>query len=111
MPFEWAQQLLTDQCVLDDDAKAVIEQTGQERLRAIQAAVTTHGEDYKAVQEQLKTTTDLKGKPLFMGLRAVFTGRTYGPELAKIFPLMGKALLLNRIEWILHEFFPMKTTI
>lgn len=99
----WAQQLLTDQCLWDDVANTTIAQLGEDRLRAIQAAVMAHGEDYQGLVDTVKTTTDLKGKPLFMGLRSIFTGRTYGPELAKIFPLMGKALLVHRIEWILHE--------
>lgn len=98
----WAQQLLTDQFTMDPDAKALVTEMGEERLHAIQSAIQEHGEDYAQIQKTLKEKTDLKGKALFMGLRSVLTGRTYGPELGKIIPLMGKQLLLYRIEWILH---------
>lgn len=99
----WAQQLLTDQFEFDEAAKAQIDSLGETRLHAIQKAIQAHGEDYQAIVADIKANTDLKGKALFMGLRSLFSGRTFGPELAKIVSLMGKELLLYRIEWVLHE--------
>jgi len=48
--------------------------------------------------------TQKKGKALFLPLRLILTGSTDGPELAKIFSLMGRELLLHRIENIKKKY-------
>ncbi|AQS41487.1 MAG: Glutamate--tRNA ligase [Candidatus Tokpelaia hoelldobleri] len=45
----------------------------------------------------LKTVTERKGKALFKPFRVALTGRTSGPELADLLPLMGKALVEKRL--------------
>jgi nondiscriminating glutamyl-tRNA synthetase len=62
-------------------------------LQADRAAVS-YGEVVKAVRER----TGRKGKDLFMPIRAAITGRTRGPELEKIFSLLGRDSLLKRIK-------------
>jgi nondiscriminating glutamyl-tRNA synthetase len=96
---EWAKQLLSDDYTLDD-SKAIecLQATGLENLIAIKEAIQSEGENYPAVQSKVMANTQLKGKSLFMPIRAAVTGRTFGPELAKIFTLMGKARLLLRVE-------------
>jgi nondiscriminating glutamyl-tRNA synthetase len=96
---DWAKQLLSDDYVLDDP-KAIesLGTAGVTNLIAIKEAIQAEGEDYSAVQAKVAAQTGLKGKLLFMPIRAAITGRTFGPELAKIFVLMGKARLLNRVE-------------
>lgn len=96
---DWAKQLLSDDYVLDDP-KAIesLSSTGLPNLIAIKEAIQAEGEHYQAVQASVAAQTGLKGKLLFMPIRAAITGRTFGPELAKIFVLMGKARLLNRVE-------------
>lgn len=96
---DWAKQLLSDDYVLDDPkAISCLESTGVTNLIAIKEAIQAEGEDYSAVQARVAAETGLKGKLLFMPIRSAITGRTFGPELAKIFVLMGKARLLNRVE-------------
>jgi glutamyl-tRNA synthetase len=46
---------------------------------------------YKAMIENLKTATGLKGKSLFMPLRLAITGSDHGPELVKTIPLLKHA--------------------
>ncbi len=45
----------------------------------------------------IKEATGLKGKALFHPLRLALTGREFGPELAKLLPLIGRAKVLARI--------------
>jgi glutamyl-tRNA synthetase len=45
----------------------------------------------------LKADTGRKGKPLFMPLRLALTGRTDGPELKAILPLLGRKASLDRL--------------
>ena len=48
-------------------------------------------QDFKTLTELLKTTTGLKGKPLFHPLRLILTGMESGPELARALPLIQHA--------------------
>lgn len=49
------------------------------------------------MQKAVGAKTGAKGKGLFMTIRAAVTGRTHGPELKKVIPLLGKRALLERI--------------
>lgn len=92
----WAQQLLLDDIEYDEDAKSHLSDI--QFLNSLEKAIEEEGEAYQAVVNKLTNLTGKKGKALFMPLRACITGRCYGPELAKIFLLMGKTLLLNRVK-------------
>lgn len=97
--LDWAKQLLSDDYPLDDQkATQCLMDTGLTNLISIKEAINAEGENYANVQSKIMAETNLKGKALFMPIRAAVTGRTYGPELAKIFPVMGKARLLLRTE-------------
>lgn len=94
----WAMQLLTNDVDWAEAALQSIHDAGVDFLNALENAIATHGEDYQAVQTSVMQTTNKKGKQLFMPLRSTITGMTNGPELAKIFSLMGKELLLARVK-------------
>lgn len=49
----------------------------------------------------LKSKTDKKGKELFLPLRIALTGRKNGPELDRIFVLLGKDESLKRLSGVL----------
>ncbi|MEN9917099.1 MAG: glutamate--tRNA ligase [Pseudomonadota bacterium] len=53
--------------------------------------------DFKNLIKQLQASLNLKGKALFTPLRLALTGRQDGPELAKIFSLLGNAKICERI--------------
>lgn len=53
---------------------------------------------YAKVTRAVREKTGLRGKDLFMPIRSALTGRTRGPELDKIFSLLGKESLLKRVE-------------
>lgn len=47
--------------------------------------------------EHVKKTMGVKGKPLFMGVRAALTGHDHGPDLKFLIPLTPVSILKNRV--------------
>jgi glutamyl-tRNA synthetase len=96
--LSWSKQLLTDECIFDDDAVANLQhQDGKSILTHLASVIEQEGDQYANVVKKITEATQLKGKSLFLPLRSAITGRTNGPELAKIFTLMGKEALLKRV--------------
>lgn len=55
-------------------------------------------ESVPKLTKQLQTETGKKGKELFWPIRVAVTGKTHGPELVHLFPILGKEQILARIE-------------
>lgn len=58
------------------------------------------------IKEQIKATqkeTKQRGKKLFMPIRVATTGQTHGPELPKAIELLGKEVILARLDTVLNE--------
>ncbi|HVO67959.1 MAG TPA: glutamate--tRNA ligase [Syntrophales bacterium] len=53
---------------------------------------------YPALINSVRGKTGLKAKELYMPIRAAITGRTSGPELEKIFSILGKESILKRLD-------------
>src|SRR5690625_2215634 len=67
-----------------------------------------HLDDFTAdsIKEQIKATqkeTKHRGKKLFMPIRVATTGQTSGPELPKAIELIGKEVILKRLDVLLKE--------
>jgi glutamyl-tRNA synthetase len=77
-----------------DDARFVVK-TFLEYLK-------THDDEaqniYSAAMKFVKEKTGAKGKDLFMPIRAALTGKVHGPELDKVFVILGKDTALKRLE-------------
>ena len=52
---------------------------------------------YPAAIKYAKEKTGAKGKELFLPIRAALTGKTTGPELDKVFAILGKNVALRRL--------------
>lgn len=52
---------------------------------------------WKTWTDAVKQTSGRKGKTLFMPLRLALTGRSHGPELAALLPLIGAERALSRL--------------
>lgn len=52
----------------------------------------------KAAIKSVQKTTGQKGKKLFMPIRVATTGQTHGPELPLAIQLLGKEIVINRLE-------------
>ncbi len=46
---------------------------------------------------QIKTTTERKGKELFMPIRKALTGQEQGPEFKKLLPILGREQVIKRL--------------
>lgn len=58
------------------------------------------------IQAQMKATqkeTGHRGKKLFMPIRVATTGKTHGPELPLAIELLGKDVVLTRLDHVLEE--------
>lgn len=53
-----------------------------------------------SVMKRLKKATGIKGKQLFMPVRAALTGQLHGPELSNVLLVLGKQNILKRIEYV-----------
>lgn len=74
---------------------------GEEALfvvRALYDALGTENIGYAEAIQEVAEKTGFKGKKLLMPMRAAVTGRTEGPELVKVFQLLGTAAARRRIE-------------
>ncbi|MGC9976639.1 MAG: glutamate--tRNA ligase [Syntrophales bacterium] len=55
------------------------------------------GDLYDNLINSVRRRTSLKAKDIFLPIRAALTGRTSGPELGKIFVILGKESILRRL--------------
>ncbi len=55
-------------------------------------------QDLTTIQNTVKDKTGIKGKTLFMSIRASVTGKQHGPELKLVLPLLGVQETLRRID-------------
>jgi nondiscriminating glutamyl-tRNA synthetase len=53
---------------------------------------------FRGMVNSLAERTSLSGKKLYLPIRAAVTGRLHGPELDRIFALLGPSSLLRRVE-------------
>jgi nondiscriminating glutamyl-tRNA synthetase len=60
-------------------------------------------ENYGQILSRLSKRVGLSGRNLYMPLRAALTGKTRGPELEKVFILLGKEKALQRAESALQR--------
>ncbi len=89
-----------DRFNLDDDAKSILNTEPAGRVvkafaEYLQNAGGTAPEVYAAAIQYTKEKTGVRGKSLFMPLRAALTGRIHGPELDKVFALIGREKALT----------------
>lgn len=67
-----------------------------EKLRAMDGPILADG--FKAMLKEIQNETGLKGKNLFMPVRIAISGQMHGPDLAATAEIMGKDVLLRRLD-------------
>lgn len=58
----------------------------------------------KSIMKRVKEDTGVKGKSLFMPVRAALTGTEHGPEMLHIFVILGNEEMINRLNYVLENF-------
>jgi glutamyl/glutaminyl-tRNA synthetase len=87
---------------LTDEAKRVLSEPHASEVikvlrEELEGVERLDGESYRAISDKLKERTGKKGKTLFMPVRAALTGRITGIELEKVFLLLGKERVMERL--------------
>lgn len=95
--LDWARQLFADNAFHDDDAVSAIHEAGADFFVAARSALEEAG-DFKSFSQAIGARTGSRGKALFMPLRAAMSGVTHGPEMARLFDLLGKTRIRDRLE-------------
>ena len=85
---EWAARLFGPGPAPDSGA---LVEAGPEFFQAAELAARQAGDDYPEFCRQLKAGTGRKGRGLFLPLRLALTGRSDGPELARVWALLPAA--------------------
>jgi nondiscriminating glutamyl-tRNA synthetase len=88
---------------LDEEAQTVIDgEQVKDVLTALiselQALETLTPEAVKAGVKAVQKATGQKGKALFMPIRVATTGQTHGPELPNAISLLGKEIVIARLQ-------------
>jgi glutamyl-tRNA synthetase len=94
----WAERLFGLECVPSTDSQQIIAAAGRDFFVHALAAFGQHGAAYQALVEDVRQRTGVKGKNLFMPLRAALTGETHGPELARILWLLPPETIQSRLQ-------------
>ena len=94
----WARIVFTDELDLSETARAVIQQAGRGFFTSALQLFDRHSTDFKALSDEIKTSTGAKGKALFQPLRAALTGELDGPEMARLLPLITAPRARQRLQ-------------
>ncbi len=92
----------------DEAAQAVLEEEQVVEVLQVFTDNLIHLDEFtaEAIKNQIKATqkeTKHRGKKLFMPIRVATTGQTNGPELPKAIELIGKDVILKRLDILLRE--------
>ncbi|HRD67534.1 MAG TPA: glutamate--tRNA ligase [Candidatus Competibacter sp.] len=93
----WAEQLFGVDLARSADSQSVIAMAGSGFFIHALAAYDRHGAAYQPLVDDLRQRTGVKGKALFMPLRAALTGETHGPELARVLALLRPEIIERRL--------------
>lgn len=86
--------------ILDsEDARKVVRAFGE----YLEDAAGLPQEIYAAAIKSAKVKSGIKGRDLFMPIRAALTGKAKGPELDKIFAILGKDSACKRLKQAIEQ--------
>ncbi|WP_047983308.1 glutamate--tRNA ligase [Ornithinibacillus californiensis] len=93
---------------LDEEAKAVLAEEQVPEVLQVFTDKLIHLEEFDkdTIKAQIKATqkeTGHRGKKLFMPIRVATTGQTHGPELPLAIELLGKEVIVERLDKLLRE--------
>ncbi len=92
---------IDDRYSISDEARAIlIEDAAAVKVLHEELAQRNIPEQdfYHDLIRSVRRKTGLKAKNLFLPIRAAVTGRTSGPELEKVFAILGKESIVRRLE-------------
>lgn len=85
---EWADRIYSENLPYTSEARNAILGAGSEFFSKA-AELLRPQMDFSAYVDSVKATTGAKGKALFQPLRSALTGQIHGPEMPRVFSLIG----------------------
>jgi len=97
----WAERIYGEQLELDQPEIDIVQGAGGDFFRHALEALTLHGPQFKAIADEVKERSGVKGKGLFMPLRVALTGVQHGPEMGHVLSLIGMERARRRLQvWV-----------
>ena len=91
-----------DRYRISEEARAVIREGAAAVVKVLHEELeqdkSADRDFYPNLINSVRRKTGLKAKDLYLPIRAAVTGRTSGPELEKVFVILGKESILRRLE-------------
>jgi glutamyl-tRNA synthetase len=93
---------IDDKYLISDEAMAVLREDAAAVVKVLRdeldQKIIPERDFYRSLINSVRRKTGLKAKDLFLPIRAAVTGRTSGPELEKVFAILGKESIVKRLE-------------
>jgi nondiscriminating glutamyl-tRNA synthetase len=94
--LQWAKTLFAEPLFLSEESKKQLQNTTAHFWETV-LRLLAEPLDFQELMQMLQEALKIKGKALFIPLRLALTGRLDGPELAKIYYLLGSDRIRKRI--------------
>jgi nondiscriminating glutamyl-tRNA synthetase len=94
--FQWAKTLFLEPLMLTDETKAFLKNISAHFWDTLIHLINEQF-DFPTLIKKLQEKLKIKGKDLFVPLRLALTGRQDGPELVKLYHLMGPKKVCERV--------------
>ncbi|MBC5638528.1 glutamate--tRNA ligase [Ornithinibacillus sp. BX22] len=105
---ELTEMFFNKEIAYDEEAKNVLAEEQVPEVLQVFTDKLIHLEEFNkdTIKDQIKATqkeTGHRGKKLFMPIRVATTGQTHGPELPLAIELLGKELIVERLDKLLND--------
>lgn len=97
----WAERLCTDKLTHGDEGRVVVCEAGHDFYQAACDAIDDHDGDFEYFMRHIAEKTGTSGQSLEMPVRIALTGVLHGPELKKVFQLVGSLQARVRFEQVM----------
>ena len=94
----WARRWFGDGEIESSEALAVVTAAGAEFFHRALDCLSVDSDGFSKYTKAVGKAAGVKGKDLFMPLRAALTGEVHGPEMAALWPLLGHERVRRRLQ-------------
>ena len=95
----WINKLLSSQLKYSDDARVQLSSAPSELFSNLSSRIMEGGVDsFGASLKETGKSVGVKGKTLFMPVRAALSGETHGPEMQRIASFLGADEVVKRLQ-------------
>jgi glutamyl-tRNA synthetase len=95
--LEWAERLF-GRAEIRHEAREAMRAAGVGFFKIARDHAERAGDDFRAYVHDLGIAARVRGKELYMPLRAALTGETHGPEMERLWKLLGPERIKQRLD-------------